>query len=83
MTSMTSPIDVVLSQIGVPNGLKIRNCGQHGKFLVPKRSKFQCPHCTNLHAVPNGTGGNGDGPEITQAKSAVITAMKHYICLGG
>jgi hypothetical protein len=82
MDGVMNPIDAVIAQIGMPNGLVARKCQDHGAFLVPKGSRFKCPHCSGLHGTPDGTGGNGDTAEITQAKSAAITNMKHYIHLG-
>lgn len=55
MENLTSPIDVVLNQIGVPNGMRIRTCPDHGKFMIPRDGKFTCPMCASLHDTPNGT----------------------------
>ena len=79
---MTSPIDTVAAQIGIPSNLTVRSCLEHGKFLVPKHSRFKCPQCTGLYAPTDGTGGNGDTACITEAKSNAINAMKHIISLG-
>lgn len=75
-------VDAVLGQIGMPNGMMVRGCSEHGKYLVPRGSKFTCPGCSNLHSIPDGTGGNGDTAAVAQAKSAVISHMNHYISLG-
>jgi len=79
---MTSPIDTIVSQIGMPSSLTVRSCVDHGKFLVPKHSKFKCPGCANLNSIPDGTGGNGDTALINEAKVVTLNAMKHYISLG-
>lgn len=79
---MTSPIDMVQAQIGIPASLTVRNCMEHGKFLVPKHSKFKCPDCMALNSIPNGTCGNGDTAEFNEIKVNELNAIKHYISLG-